>query len=142
MELYHHGIQGQKWGKRLYQNPDGSLTPLGRLRYGSSNKSKTNKQTKNKKTNNALPPSEKLKQDLRKKNISKMSDDELRAFTKRYDTLREVERRLSEGEKKSVKRKVFELVAKSAELAVGDILKETMKDLGKQAIKKSINKMR
>lgn len=33
--LQHHGTKGQKWGKRLYQNKDGSLTPLGRLRYGS-----------------------------------------------------------------------------------------------------------
>ena len=33
-ELYHHGIKGQKWGVRNYQNPDGSLTPEGRLRYG------------------------------------------------------------------------------------------------------------
>lgn len=33
-ELYHHGTLGQKWGRRLYQNPDGSLTPLGRVRYG------------------------------------------------------------------------------------------------------------
>lgn len=33
-ELYHHGIKGQKHGKRRYQNPDGSLTPLGREHYG------------------------------------------------------------------------------------------------------------
>lgn len=32
-ELYHHGIRGQKWGIRRYQNPDGSLTPEGRKRY-------------------------------------------------------------------------------------------------------------
>ena len=33
-ELYHHGIKGQKWGVRRYQNEDGSLTAAGRKRYG------------------------------------------------------------------------------------------------------------
>lgn len=31
--LYHHGIKGQKWGIRRYQNEDGSLTEAGRKRY-------------------------------------------------------------------------------------------------------------
>lgn len=33
-ELYHHGIKGQKWGVRRFQNKDGSLTPAGEKRYG------------------------------------------------------------------------------------------------------------
>lgn len=31
--LYHHGIKGQKWGRRRFQNEDGSLTPAGKERY-------------------------------------------------------------------------------------------------------------
>ena len=33
-ELYHHGIKGQKWGIRRFQNEDGSLTAEGKARYG------------------------------------------------------------------------------------------------------------
>ena len=32
-ELTHHGIKGQKWGVRRFQNKDGSLTPAGKKRY-------------------------------------------------------------------------------------------------------------
>ena len=33
-DLRHHGIKGQKWGVRRFQNADGSLTAAGRKRYG------------------------------------------------------------------------------------------------------------
>ena len=32
--LAHHGIKGQKWGVRRFENPDGTLTAAGRKRYG------------------------------------------------------------------------------------------------------------
>lgn len=33
-ELYHHGIKGQRWGVRRYQNADGSLTEEGYQHWG------------------------------------------------------------------------------------------------------------
>lgn len=32
--LSHHGIKGQRWGVRRFQNEDGSLTSIGQKRYG------------------------------------------------------------------------------------------------------------
>ena len=37
-ELYHHGIKGQKWGVRRYQNKDGTLTPAGKKKYAKADK--------------------------------------------------------------------------------------------------------
>lgn len=36
MELYHHGVKGQRWGIRRYQNEDGTLTSAGKKRYSSA----------------------------------------------------------------------------------------------------------
>jgi len=41
-ELYHHGIKGQKWGVRRYQNDDGTLTAAGKARYGKEGLGKNN----------------------------------------------------------------------------------------------------
>ncbi len=52
-ELYHHGTKGMQWGRRLYQNPDGSLTPLGRIRYGKQKAQQLNSLAKARKAKEA-----------------------------------------------------------------------------------------
>lgn len=43
-QLYHHGIKGQRWGVRRFQNENGTYTDEGKRRYkvslGTSHKAK------------------------------------------------------------------------------------------------------
>lgn len=43
--LYHYGIPGMKWGKRRFQNKDGSLTKAGKQRYAKAIASEARKKS-------------------------------------------------------------------------------------------------
>lgn len=45
-ELYHHGIKGQRWGIRRFQNRDGSLTSAGRKHKGLIDQIRDNRRMK------------------------------------------------------------------------------------------------
>ena len=68
-ELYHHGILGQKWGVRRFQNLDGSLTVAGKKRYYGEQPSK-NSESIDKKALKKQKREEKL-ENYRKKNLNK-----------------------------------------------------------------------
>lgn len=73
-ELVHHGIKGQKWGVRRYQNKDGSLTSAGKKRYSKEYKKQA----------------EKVTQDIRN-NLGRLSDEANVEVAERFN--REQERK-------------------------------------------------
>lgn len=91
-ELYHHGIKGQKWGVRRFQNPDGTRTEAGKERYNKGSerfdafKKKVGKavNTTSKTITRAAKAATKAVSSKVKKRIpSLMSDEELAEYTKR-----------------------------------------------------------
>ena len=87
-ELLHYGKPGMKWGKRQYQNKDGSLTPLGRLHYGVGTGKKSRK-IQNKKTQTESSSERKDPNDSKAtskqfyENREKYTTDELNQIVKR-----------------------------------------------------------
>ena len=111
-ELRHHGIKGQKWGVRRFQNSDGSLTPAGAKRYSADDyKSALDKVNKADKT---LKDVKKMRNEAEAKtyekkikyDLSKMSDKDLQQavnrlnMEERYIQVMAQRHRLEQGEDK------------------------------------------
>lgn len=117
--VVHAGILGMKWGRRRYQNKDGSLTPEGRLRYGSKSEDRDDKKDQ--------------KYDSRqlRRNLKTMSDKELQDVINRKEKekrLRDMlDAEISPGKKKaneilsSIGSEVAKEVGKKATLAAMDM---------------------
>lgn len=111
-ELKHHGIKGQKWGVRRFQNSDGSLTAAGRKRYGAEDyKNTLNKVKQADKTLNTVKKAineadAKSYEKKVKYELSKMSDKELQQavnrlnMEERYSQVMNQRYRLEQGESK------------------------------------------
>jgi len=59
-ELYHHGIRGQRWGIRRFQNEDGSLTSAGDKRYNATDQPFEKEANANADTKKPMTTKEKL----------------------------------------------------------------------------------
>ena len=160
-ELWHHGIMGMKWGIRRYQNPDGTLTIAGKIRYGNKNRleaSVNKKAAKLQRKYNDLTgksirqnasTKDKAEEEARKKgskskSVSEMSSEELQAAINRINLektyMQAMEsvnpRKVSRGQKfiDSFKDQAVNSISKGAAEALGDVVKGALT----KSLKKSL----
>ncbi len=119
----HHGITGQKHGVRRYQYKDGSLTPLGRIRYG---KGKPRKSSKKKSVKDEI--NEEVEKRKKRKSASEMTDEEINAAINRLrleQTYNQLMASMSPKEQKKAESKAKKLI--------GEIAYSSFKNIGTQA---------
>lgn len=120
-ELYHHGIKGQKWGLRRFQNKDGTRTALGKKReraggFGAAIKRIAAKRKKAKllkkarEANLAKKALEKMQEEKRKKimkdpgQVRKHIDEFSTAELKDIQTRLEIDKKLADLQKDKITR--------------------------------------
>ena len=134
--MMHSGTKGMRWGRRRYQNPDGSLTPLGRIHYGKLKRKQVKEQTQQYKVYSTHE----------RRNAAHYSDDELNAFKRRADLEKnfyDSENNLRTARSKyiSAYQHPAKKVAMQAVKTMGNaLLNDVAKPYAVHQIKKAINK--
>lgn len=140
-ELYHWGIKGMKWGQRLYQNKDGSLTALGRARYSkqkeaAAKKRKATIEAKKKAAAEEAAAKEKRAKDVEAGKISskKMTKEELIARTERLN-LEKTYNEALKAQKSATDSRSKRFLDKFLDTTVDKLAENVTADLVAQAIK-------
>lgn len=155
--IAHHGTKGMHWGVRNYQNTDGSLTPMGRVRYGVGAARKAAQKSaaaaanairrKIKPTDEekmAYVQKKQAKADLNAqyrmakgkdiKDPSKLSDQELARQLQRKRAEEEYKRLSGKGDD-SLLKMAAKSVKENAARAVGDLAKDAITKRGQDLLK-------
>lgn len=84
MELRHHGVKGQRWGFRRYQNKDGTLTAAGKKHYSESEQDDIYKTMASAKNGGGLFTSKKKLQAKQDEMVKRNITDTLKKSAKAY----------------------------------------------------------
>lgn len=141
-ELRHSGTKGMHWGVRLYQNKDGSLTPLGRIHYRKERKRPLESELKRSKhlekhETDVQKHMEKNYKSPTKKLLSEMTDDEIRKAIDRKRLEQEYMQYFPK--QKSAARK---FVDDAVIPAVTDLTKDTIKKLSNAALDRAVTEIK
>lgn len=104
-EIYHHGILGQKWGVRRYQNKDGSLTPAGKRKAAKMKEEYTALTGKRliRKPTKKVEPKNTGDENANRKQIKEMTDTEVQNRIERLKKEKELANLQSETASKGEK---------------------------------------
>lgn len=142
--MCHAGVKGMKWGVRRYQNKDGSLTPLGRARYGANEMGSSIKaKFKESRAKRAAAKAEEAEAErikaLMKKPVSKLTASELAERQVR----RQKERDLLEVEKQVRERsnETASVAKRFVKRAAKDVVAPALVDVGKSLLTSKLKSM-
>lgn len=123
-ELYHHGIKGQKWGVRRYQNSDGTYTPEGLRRLEKKDVNWT-KRNYNKLCNKTYRKSKREFESYLRKDLNKRKESTNKSGKQSMSYVNEYNRKLAEVMNKNAKdlkspytNQAIRFVAKRGEMGV------------------------
>lgn len=83
--LVHYGIKGMKWGKRRFQNKDGSLTPAGARRYNAAPGESGGRDEYKPKRNEKKNPNKKSAFDMTEKEFDARSRNYFKSFNEKTE---------------------------------------------------------